>query len=157
MDSGLTLIIQTKQRTASARTDVVDVRTQEVIASIEIKAFPPDVVRIASVNGGNSVKIDKWMKELPGKTRVKVIETSYGQYLWKLHVVHRLAEGLLARYKHRLRIIPHQLYAESNLKTPVTDAQPATRTISLVLIVRSEAISFIDQIIASFIVKEGVT
>ncbi len=64
--------IRTKQKTRSARTDVVDVGTQEVIASIEIKDIFPDVVTIASVNGGNSVKISKWMKEeqLPDKTSV---------------------------------------------------------------------------------------
>ncbi|PBK92173.1 hypothetical protein ARMGADRAFT_967506 [Armillaria gallica] len=131
--------IRTKQRTRSARTDVVDVGTQEVIASIEIKEIFPDVVTIASVNGGNSVKISKWMKEeqLPDKTRVRVIETAYGRYLWKLHVVHRLA-----------------LYAEGNLETPVAYLQPVTRTNPLVLVVESEAMVFIDQIIASFIIRE---
>ncbi|KAK0431526.1 hypothetical protein EV421DRAFT_165684 [Armillaria borealis] len=131
--------IRTKQKTRSARTDVVDVGTQEVIASIEIKEIFPDVVTIASVNGGNSVKISKWMKEeqLPDKIRVRVIETAYGRYLWKLHVVHRLA-----------------LYAESNLETPVAYARPVTRTSPLVLVVESEAMSFFDQIIASFIVRE---
>ncbi|KAK0227671.1 hypothetical protein IW262DRAFT_1346672 [Armillaria fumosa] len=131
--------IQTKQRTASARTDVVDVRTQEAIASIEIKDFSSDVVRIASVNGGERVKISKWMKEeqLPDKTRVKFIETAYGRYLWKLHVVHRLA-----------------LYAEGHLEAPVAYTQPATRTSPLVLVVESEVTSFIDQIITSFIVRE---
>lgn len=64
--------IRTKQKTRSARTDVVDIKTQEVIASIEIKEIFPDMVTIASVNGGNSIKINKWMKEeqLPDKTSV---------------------------------------------------------------------------------------
>ncbi|KAK0455289.1 uncharacterized protein EV420DRAFT_1694723 [Desarmillaria tabescens] len=137
--------IQTKQRTTSARTDIIDIRTQEVIASIELKEI-----------SRTCVKIGKWMKEehLPDKTcgtfkddysfgfdlrdrRVRVIETAYGRYLWKLHVVHRLA-----------------LYAENNLETPVAFLQPATRTSPLVLVVESEAMGFIDQIIASFIIRE---
>ncbi|KAK0473911.1 hypothetical protein IW261DRAFT_1423278 [Armillaria novae-zelandiae] len=123
-----TYTIRTKQKTRSARTDVVD-----------IKEIFPDMVTIASVNGGNSVKINKWMKEeqLLDKTRVKVIETAYGRYLWKLHLVHRLA-----------------LYGESNLETPIAYLQPVTRTSPLVLVIESEAIALIDQIIASFIIRE---
>ncbi|KAK0210063.1 hypothetical protein DFS33DRAFT_1290326 [Desarmillaria ectypa] len=99
------------------------------------------MVRIASMNGGNSVKISKWMKErqLTDETRVRVIETAYGRYLWKFHVVHRLA-----------------LYAVNNLETPVSFLQPATRANPLVLVVESGTMGFIDQIIASFIIREKV-
>lgn len=62
--------------------------------------------------------------------------------------------SLLACSKYRLITIPDQLYAKSNLETPVAYAQPTTRTSPLVLVVESEAMSFIDQIIASFIARE---
>ncbi|KAK0186089.1 hypothetical protein F5146DRAFT_937002 [Armillaria mellea] len=138
-----TYTIRTKQGTGSAWTDVVDVRTQEVIASIEIKDIFPDVVTIASVNRGNSVKINKWMKEeqLPDKTWVRVIETAYGRYLWKLHAIHRLAHDAGLPYSN-------------NLETPVAYLQPVTRSSPLVLVVESEATAFIEQIIVSFIIRE---
>ncbi|KAK0455288.1 uncharacterized protein EV420DRAFT_1240321, partial [Desarmillaria tabescens] len=133
-----TYTIQTKQ-TATARTEVVDVTTQKVIVVIEENGIFPDTVRISSVNGGKAIKISKWMKEerLLDKTRVRVIETAYRRYLWKVHVVHRLA-----------------LYAESNLETPVAYIKPATRTSPLVIVVESEAMGLIDQIIASLIIRE---
>lgn len=62
--------------------------------------------------------------------------------------------SLLARYKYRLILISDQLYAEGNLETPVAYLQLVTRTNPLVLVVESEAIVFIDQIIASFIIRE---
>lgn len=55
---------------------------------------------------------------------------------------------------YRQILISDQLYAEGNLETPVAYLQPVTRTSPLVLVVESEAVAFIDQIIVSFIIRE---
>ncbi|KAJ2923047.1 hypothetical protein H1R20_g14047, partial [Candolleomyces eurysporus] len=120
-----------------AITNITDLRTNEVVATIIRRTFLSNKVKFPRRFGGNSVKKGDWMTEVKLSTGHKawVVNSDTGKSLWKLDSVQRLV------------LIPEN---DTDLKLAFVKDEPPV----FALCVERSAEGSLDEIIPGFIILE---
>ncbi|KAJ2933698.1 hypothetical protein H1R20_g3368, partial [Candolleomyces eurysporus] len=118
-------------------TDVTDLRTNEVVATIHRRSFFSDKVKFPRRFGGKSVKKEDWMTEIKLNTgrEAWVINSESGKFLW--------------RWDRALRMVLTPENDTDQILAFVKDEPPV-----FALCVKRSAEGSLDEIIPGFIILE---
>ncbi|CAA7261026.1 unnamed protein product [Cyclocybe aegerita] len=127
---------------SGTRTDVCDIATQSVVATIKRREVFADTIKFPARNNGTSVAINKWLRPIthsPYHAEPSIsLVTDVGNFVWESDAAHRLA-----------------LYAEEDHQVPVAffsrNRQPQD---AIVLVMKSGAEEMVEDVIVSFIILE---
>ncbi|TFK34888.1 hypothetical protein BDQ12DRAFT_737932 [Crucibulum laeve] len=122
-----------------AKTKIFDASTSTLLVTIERRAFFSDRIIFTNRYDGKSLKVNNWIKELnvSGQHPMHVIETPFGNFIWKVHVLHR-----------------HALFSEFDAEIPIAYMRPPTRSSPMGLHLERGTENFREEILGSFLILE---